>query len=617
MDIPAITNCSRLTTLTYPRGFALTYNYASGLNSDISRLTSITDSSGTLESYDYLGMGAVVRRGHSQPGVDLTYIGTGTGAGGDKYLGLDSFGRVVDQNWDKSGTATDRFSYTYDRDGNRLTKGNSVNTAFNKVYTYDNLNQLSSFNRGSGTHTQSWDYDSLGNWDSVTTNGSAQTRTANKQNEITAVSGATTPTYDANGNMTKDETGKLYVYDAWNRLKIIKDSGGTTLKTYGYDGLFRRVSETASGTTTDLYYSASWQVLEEAVSGTTKSRYVWSPVYVDALILRDRDADGSSGNGLEERLWVQQDANFNVTALINGSGTVVERYAYDSFGKVTYMNASWTTIGSSAYGSQYLHQGGRLDACSGFYYFRNRDYSPTLGRWVTIDPIGYFAGDVDLYRSVSNNPINFRDASGLDDGSKYGSWVLTSIRPENTWTYFPPGGFLPTEYDDFDKHKKNGFFNFIPHNSKLPKDLPDWIPKRKPKPEPGSFGPPVWHPALPDPKVEIIRHPAPKPDDRALQLPNGPIWGPPNKIPHIVDPPLRAKPGIEPRIEPLPGLSVPEPPEKNRVELLPGLSVPEPPEKKRAPAWPGDRPAPKPYPLPGDRPAEQKPAVPDVDGKPS
>ena len=87
-----------------------------------------------------------------------------------------------------------------------------------------------SFNRNSGARTQSWDYDALGNWDSVTTNGSAQTRTANRQNEITSVSGATTPTYDANGNMTTDETGKQFVYDAWNRLKVVKNSGGTTLK---------------------------------------------------------------------------------------------------------------------------------------------------------------------------------------------------------------------------------------------------------------------------------------------------------------------------------------------------------------------------------------------------
>ncbi len=62
---------------------------------------------------------------------------------------------------------------------------------------------------------QAWDFDALGNWDSLTTDGgSPQTRTHNKQNEITAVSGATSPTFDANGNMTTDETGKQYVYDA-------------------------------------------------------------------------------------------------------------------------------------------------------------------------------------------------------------------------------------------------------------------------------------------------------------------------------------------------------------------------------------------------------------------
>ena len=238
--------------MTYPSVYVVTYNYSIGLNGSISRLSSLSDSTGTLESYDYLGLGTVVRRSHPQPDVDLTFLGTGPGSGGDQYVGLDSFGRVIDQNWKKGSTSTDRFTYSYDRDGNRLTKGNSVNTAFNESYSYDNLNQLSNFTRGS--HTQSWDFDVLGNWNSVTTDGSTQTRSHNKQNEITSVSGATTPTFDANGNMTKDETGKQYVYDAWNRIKIVKDSGGTTLKTYGYDALNRRVSETVGSNSTDLYY---------------------------------------------------------------------------------------------------------------------------------------------------------------------------------------------------------------------------------------------------------------------------------------------------------------------------------------------------------------------------
>jgi hypothetical protein len=55
---------------------------------------------------------------------------------------------------------------------------------------------------------------------------------------------------------------------------------------------------------------------------------------------------------------------------------------------------------------------------SGLYYFRNRDYSPTLGRWVSMDPIRYQAGDVNLYRGVGNCPIINVDPLGLDDSDE-------------------------------------------------------------------------------------------------------------------------------------------------------------------------------------------------------
>ncbi len=247
--------------------------------------------------------------------------------------------------------------------------------------------------------------------DSVTTDSATQTRTANRQNEITAISGAATPTYDANESMTGDETGKQFVYDAWNRLVTVKNSGGTTLKTYGYDGLNRRVSETASGTTTDLYYSANWQVLEERVAGATVSSYVWSPVYVDAMIARDRDTDGNGS--LDERLYPTHDANFNVTGLVNTSGSVVEHYVYDPYGKATVTNATWSVLSGNAYAWQNMFQGGRVEGASGLIYFQMRDYSPSQGRWTTLDPIRFMGGDVDFYRMEGNNSVYNLDPIGL------------------------------------------------------------------------------------------------------------------------------------------------------------------------------------------------------------
>jgi RHS repeat-associated protein len=323
---------------------------------------------------------------------------------------LDRFGRIVDQRWLKSsdGAAVDRLQYTYDRNGNRLSRTNLIDAAFSESYSYDNLNQLTGFTRGS--HTRSWDYDAQGNWQSVTTNGNTQTRSHNAQNEITGISGATTPTYDANGNLTRDETGRQFVYDAWNRLVAVKDAGGATLKSYAYDGLHRRIRETASGTSTDFYYSDAWQVLEERIGGQVKAQYVWSPVYVDALVLRDRDTNGDGT--LDERLWVVQDANYNVVALFDNSGNVVERYVYDPFGQVTVLDAGWNVLAASAFGWLYLHQGGRFDSVSGLYHFRFRDYSPTLGRWTSLDPLRFDAGDVNLYRTVFNAPTVFTDPSG-------------------------------------------------------------------------------------------------------------------------------------------------------------------------------------------------------------
>ncbi|MGL4421870.1 MAG: hypothetical protein ACRCZF_14475, partial [Gemmataceae bacterium] len=87
-------NHSRLTSMTYPNGRVLTYNYTAGLNNTISRLSSIPDGSTTLESYDYLGLSTVVQRSHPQPGVELTMIGSSVGPAGDKYVGFDTFGRV-------------------------------------------------------------------------------------------------------------------------------------------------------------------------------------------------------------------------------------------------------------------------------------------------------------------------------------------------------------------------------------------------------------------------------------------------------------------------------------------------------------------------------------------
>jgi RHS repeat-associated protein len=358
----------------------------------------------------------------------LTYVklsGESNGDAGDQYTGLDRFGRVVDQRWivTATGTALDRWQYGYDRDGNVLYSNNLVNSSFSELYHqngssygYDNLNQLTNFARGvlsdtnsdgipdtisSPSHSQSWSFDALGNWSSVNTDASNQTRTANQQNEITSISGQTTPGYDANGNTTTDQNGKTLVYDAWNRLVAYKN-GATVLEAYSYDALNRRIKENP-GTLRDIFFSKGWQVLEEDVAGSMADQYVWSSVYIDALVERDTPT---------LRMYVQQNANFDVTSLLDTSGNVQERYISDPYGSFTVLTSTWTIRGTSNYGWVIFHQGGRYDFATGLFAFRRRDYSPTLGRWMENDPIGFAAHDTDLYRLELGNPVDNTDPFG-------------------------------------------------------------------------------------------------------------------------------------------------------------------------------------------------------------
>jgi RHS repeat-associated protein len=446
-------NNSRLTSITYPSGYALSFNYNSGLDSNISRLSSVSDSGGVLESYLYLGLGTVVERDHQQAGVNLTYVKQGSdpnanGDGGDQYTGLDRFGRVIDQNWysPSSGTSNDRFQYGYDRDSNALWRNNLVNAAFGELYNYDSLNQLTSFQRGtlnsthtglvgSASHSQSWSPDALGNFTSLVSDGSTQTRTANQQNEYTSISGSGTVSYDADGNTTADGSGNTFVYDAWDELVAVK-SGGTTLAAYGYDGMGQRGTVAEGGTTTDLYYSAAGQVLEERQGGVVQARNVWGPEYVNELVLRDQS---SQHNGvLDQRLYAQQDANWNVTAVVNTSGGVLERYAFDPYGQVTVMTPNWGGLGSSAYAMAYQWQGERYDWATGLYHVGARDVSPSLMRPLQADPLG-LGPDINDYRWERNRPTNVTDPTGLAGITPDGQ--VFTIRPyyrepdRNYWPY--------------------------------------------------------------------------------------------------------------------------------------------------------------------------------------
>jgi RHS repeat-associated protein len=449
---PSGANYSRQTSMTYPDGRVVDYNYNTGIDTTISRLSSMSDSGGgNIESYSYLGLSTIVRE--IRPGSVLTLVkasGASNGDAGDMYTGLDRFGRVVNQLWvtadtvssgtggDTLGTTTDQFEYGYDQDSNVLYKDNMVHSADSELYhansttsgddstAYDPLNRLATFRRGtlssSGNNgssldtvttasgTNSWSLDALGN--STSTGGTS--RTFNSKNQITAYGGSVLTGYDYDGNMTYENVDIYQAdqYDAWNRLVYVDmpDNPVNTTEYYSYNADNERPGlSVCNGAVTTTYYSTQWQELEEDVtvdSSTTVNTYLWSEAYIDELVARDSSVDGGSVT----RIFAQQDANHDITSLTNSSGTVLERFIYDPYGQQTVLSASWAST-SDSYNWVYGFQGGRLDPLTGLINFRNRDLNSTLGVWMEQDPAGYVDG-ADLYLFDIGDPPTFDDPYG-------------------------------------------------------------------------------------------------------------------------------------------------------------------------------------------------------------
>lgn len=58
------------------------------------------------------------------------------------------------------------------------------------------------------------------------------------------------------------------------------------------------------------------------------------------------------------------------------------------------------------------YPGQLVDSETGFYYNQQRYYDPSLGRYITSDPIG-LAGGLNLYGYAEQNPLIYTDPEGL------------------------------------------------------------------------------------------------------------------------------------------------------------------------------------------------------------
>jgi RHS repeat-associated protein len=198
---------------------------------------------------------------------------------------------------------------------------------------------------------------------------------------------------------------------------------------YVYDAMNRRVRKTItngglSGNIPDGTIDYVWlgnQVMEErnpfGGSGSTDTpikQYIWG-TYIDECIQLTTLATLGPQNVPAGSYYLLQDLLYRAMALTDASGAIVEAYDTDAYGNTIIMTANWGSDSAtqSAYGANDLvFCGYRYDPETQLYYVRNRTYSPTLGRWIQRDPIGY-AGGINLYEYANGRAVVATDSIGM------------------------------------------------------------------------------------------------------------------------------------------------------------------------------------------------------------
>ena len=99
-------------------------------------------------------------------------------------------------------------------------------------------------------------------------------------------------------------------------------------------------------------------------------------------------------------------------------GVAVQRYAYDAFGNIKFTPFPiWIK-------QPYIYTAREFDSETNLYYYRARYYDPSIGRFITRDPIGFDGGDYNLYAYVENNSVNLVDPMGTTCGSWWNDWAV-------------------------------------------------------------------------------------------------------------------------------------------------------------------------------------------------
>ena len=344
---------------------------------EASQLTSLIDPAGGPFEIGYDGAGR--RTSLTRPnGVDDTNV-------------FDLAGNVTSMHSSLGASLLARSDYGYDPAGRRESLTSLLGTS---TFGYDGASQLTaaSFPAATGLPAEQYAYDLAGNRTASAT-PPVGPLTYDDADRLVEDASATYQ-YDAEGNLTRrtvkaTNASTIYTWTAEHQLIGIAypDGSSTTLR---YDADGRRVAIDDGLTSARFAFEGTAIAAEYDAANSLIATYVRDPKAPTYTFEMTRGG---------QRYFYLQDALGSTVALTDVGGSVVDTYAYGAFGAVTQTG---TVANPFTFTGQLRHEK------SGLLLFPLRAYDPTLGRFLSEDPLP----STNAYPYVANNPVNAVDPTG-------------------------------------------------------------------------------------------------------------------------------------------------------------------------------------------------------------
>jgi RHS repeat-associated protein len=284
--------------------------------------------------------------------------------------------------------------------GNILSIADQLNSTHNQTYNYDSLNRIVSGVQIDNTFNVTYSYDAWGNMKQAGTSGFPPGWGYDVHNRIQAApagcASSTAYCYDAGGNLLNDGS-HVYAYDAESRLKSVDGTGAT----YTYDADGHRVRKDTPTVSTEYFFFGGHVIAELDPNSDGWTDYIYG---YGRRIAKDNSTNGTGAQ------YLHTDLIGSTQMLTDSLGTPVWQGLYGPFGEP--VTSPTSTIDFQFAGMMY-------DSESSLNHTDFRQYSSSIGRWLTPDPSGRGAADPsnpqswNLYTYVLNNPVSRVDPTGL------------------------------------------------------------------------------------------------------------------------------------------------------------------------------------------------------------